>query len=425
MMCKRYIFLLTCFFLFSGLNAKRAPSNRVKMSPYYKAANKAIKESNRQAEAQKALLEMLPQLTNNREKAKVYYYAALLDESLNGVENRNAYLRQKYDTAALFNHLLHMYEKCDQCDSVDIIPNKNGHSNPKYAKKTSALRKKHAKNMYSAITFFLDKKDYAQTYKFIDKYYTSFYDFQKPIFPHLAYQATLCAYYCEDHLSTLKYIDSAIEYAAYEEKPILQEYKCKTYEALNNDSARVSELAKGVNRFPYVDYFFVNLVEWYKNQKMIDEGMNLADSLIIICGSRPIYWYAKSKLMLTANNYEKCIEYSDSTIHLDNNYLEAHYNQAISYLNLAVIFQESACQDIKDPQFQLDRQHIQHLYQQARPNAEFLRKANPENPSQWAPLLYRIYLNLNMGKEFDEIEKILNEKESQSEKKEQEKSPQS
>ena len=38
---------------------------------------------------------------------------------------------------------------------------------------------------------------------------------------------------------------------------------------------------------------------------------------------------------------------------------------------------------------------------------ERLRKLEPNDPARWAPALYRIYLHLNMGKEFDEIDRIL------------------
>ena len=35
-------------------------------------------------------------------------------------------------------------------------------------------------------------------------------------------------------------------------------------------------------------------------------------------------------------------------------------------------------------------------------------KLAPNDKDKWAPGLYRIYLNLNMGKQFDEIDKLIN-----------------
>ena len=38
---------------------------------------------------------------------------------------------------------------------------------------------------------------------------------------------------------------------------------------------------------------------------------------------------------------------------------------------------------------------------------ERYRKLAPAQQQKWAPALYKIYLNLNMGKQFDEIDKLL------------------
>ena len=44
-------------------------------------------------------------------------------------------------------------------------------------------------------------------------------------------------------------------------------------------------------------------------------------------------------------------------------------------------------------------------YEEAKPHLERFRKAAPDAPRLWAPLLYDVYLNLNLGKEFEEISK--------------------
>ena len=38
---------------------------------------------------------------------------------------------------------------------------------------------------------------------------------------------------------------------------------------------------------------------------------------------------------------------------------------------------------------------------------EAYRKLAPADKERWAPALYRIYLHLNMGKQFDEIDRLL------------------
>ena len=43
----------------------------------------------------------------------------------------------------------------------------------------------------------------------------------------------------------------------------------------------------------------------------------------------------------------------------------------------------------------------------ARPNYEKARELKPEQKDLWLNGLYRVYYNLQMGPEFDEIEKLM------------------
>ena len=52
------------------------------------------------------------------------------------------------------------------------------------------------------------------------------------------------------------------------------------------------------------------------------------------------------------------------------------------------------------------------MYQKALPYMEKYRTLAPGGEQKWGPALYRIYFNLNMGKQFDEIDKILKKQKS-------------
>ena len=89
------------------------------------------------------------------------------------------------------------------------------------------------------------------------------------------------------------------------------------------------------------------------------------------------------------------------------NYVDAYFNKGISYCNLALIAQENANKDKNGAVSLEDYKKIQDFYSKAKPCMEMVRKLQPENKERWAHALYRIYLYLNMGKEFDEIDKLL------------------
>ena len=421
-MKKSYVVLILCTFLVLpgySANKKEKAQKPVKMSTLYKAASTAIKNASGQDGARTNLINALsrPEL-KNKDKAEIFYTAAKLYESSNSVENRKAYLKQQYDTAMFFNTLLNMYEQLRLCDSVDAVPNAQQKVKQKYSKKTYDLRQKHIKNILNGSKFFLRKGDYASAYGYIDAFYTNTTSKRDSLLYRLAYQAALCGYLTNQPKHTLKYIDKAIEAASGGDKPILQEYKVRTYALLKNDSLWVRELHTGVNLYPEYDYFFVNLIDWYNSQRMTKEACELADSLIqVVSAEKAIYWYTKCKMKLMENDYEACIQFADSTIKRDPAYVDAYYNKGISYLNMAVIKKDTACNDIKDKRFAEDRKAIHELYAQAMPCMEKVRELQPDMVDRWASPLYRIYLNLNKGKEFDEMDKILKKKAEEEKKK--------
>ena len=421
-MKKSYVVLILCTFLVLpgySANKKEKAQKPVKMSTLYKAASTAIKNASGQDGARTNLINALsrPEL-KNKDKAEIFYTAAKLYESSNSVENRKAYLKQQYDTAMFFNTLLNMYEQLRLCDSVDAVPNAQQKVKLKYSKKTYDLRQKHIKNILNGSKFFLRKGDYASAYGYIDAFYTNTTSKRDSLLYRLAYQAALCGYLTNQPKHTLKYIDKAIEAASRGDKPILQEYKVRTYALLKNDSLWVRELHTGVNLYPEYDYFFVNLIDWYNSQRMTKEACELADSLIqVVSAEKAIYWYTKCKMKLMENDYEACIQFADSTIKRDPAYVDAYYNKGISYLNMAVIKKDTACNDIKDKRFAEDRKAIHELYVQAMPCMEKVRELQPDMVDRWASPLYRIYLNLNKGKEFDEMDKILKKKAEEEKKK--------
>ena len=53
---------------------------------------------------------------------------------------------------------------------------------------------------------------------------------------------------------------------------------------------------------------------------------------------------------------------------------------------------------------------IRSLYTLAKLPMEKVRQLAPADTARWAAPLYRIYLNLNMGPEFDEMDRIVNGK---------------
>lgn len=408
---KRYLIALVLFMatLVAGFADKKDKKDEpVKLRTLFKTAKLALKNSNNHEPAEKGLLDALPRKDiNNKDRARIYYTAALLQQNLNGTYNRTAYLKQKYDTAAFFSTTLSMFLHLMRCDSVDAIPNAKGVVKRKYESEVNSLMKKHRQNLFNGGIFQMRKKAYPVAFDYMDAYIRSNKNPKDTIIPRLSYWATICAYNAKKPEQTRRYINTAIAWADSAQKAALQEYKARTYVWENDEKNWLKELNVGVKLYPEHDYFFLNLLDWYNTNRKYDQGLALADSLLDVHHEKPLFWYAKSLLSLGKEDYQHCIQFSDSCIKRDKNYADAYFNKGLSYCNLALIAQQDACNDLKDPKCIEDRRVIQSLYQAARPCMEKVRQLQPENSARWASPLYRIYLNLNMGKEFDEIDAVL------------------
>lgn len=371
----------------------------------FKNARTALKNYSGQDAPRDALLGALarPDLSN-RQRARIHYTAALLEESLNGTENQKAFLKQPYDTARFFNKLCDMYGQLRLCDSVDNAPDAKGRIRPHFQKRVQSLRKKHLRNLLGGGKFFLSKQNYAAAYPFFDNYCGLAPDSITTLW------ATLSAYLVGNYAGAVKHVDAAISYSTPSTAAVLQEYKAISYAKLGNDSAWVASLQHGVENYPSHDWFFVQLSDWYYNQRDFEAERQMADRLIAQTGGKAIHYYAKSKSYLSEENYDACIACSDTCIAIQPDFADAYYNKGIAYLNMAVIAQESCPKDVNHPDYFEDKQKIQNLYRHARPCMEMVRKLQPERQERWASPLYRIYLNLNLGDEFNEIEKLLGQK---------------
>ena len=50
---------------------------------------------------------------------------------------------------------------------------------------------------------------------------------------------------------------------------------------------------------------------------------------------------------------------------------------------------------------------LKNVCEEARPYLETYRKYCPSQHEKWAPLLYRVYLELNMGPEFEDVSRYV------------------
>ena len=347
----------------------------------------------------------------NRTNRKIWtiYFDAVRKQYEQG--NEKLYLKQKYDTAQLFNYTRQLFEVAFQYDSVETVPDKNGRREFEFRKGHSEYLAHIRSNLYNGGIWFLNKKKYPDAYKFFDCYIECA---SQPMFkqhnygekdkhlPTAAYYAVYSGYKMKDPKATLHHSYEALKDSVHYN--YMLQYLAETY-MLEKDTARyVASLKEGFKRVPTFPYFFPRLVEHYVDRNQLDSAMTVVNEALTVVPDSDVYLAAKSNLLLEQGKLQECIEVSKKVIEVNQKLADPYYNAGICYFNLAVD------QDKNSHNSRKVKEEVEENYRKALPYLVKYRELEPKEQGKWAFPLYTIYLNLNMGKEFDEIDKVMKQK---------------
>lgn len=347
----------------------------------------------------------------NRTNRKIWtiYFDAVRKQYEQG--NEKLYLKQKYDTAQLFNYTRQLFEVAFQYDSVETAPDKKGRRDFEFRKGHSDYLAHIRSNLYNGGIWFLNKKKYPDAYKFFDCYIECA---SQPMFkqrnygekdkhlPTAAYYAVYSGYKMKDPKATLHHSYEALKDTVHYN--YMLQYLAETY-MLEKDTARyVASLNEGFKRVPTFPYFFPRLVEHYVERNQLDSAMTVVNEALTIVPDSDVYLAAKSNLLLEQGKLKECIEVSKKVIEVNQKLSDPYYNAGICYFNLAVE------QDKNSHNSRKVKEQVEENYKKALPYLVKYREMEPKEQGKWAFPLYTIYLNLNMGKEFDEIDKVMKQK---------------
>lgn len=317
--------------------------------------------------------------------------------------NERLYLNQRQDTAAFFSLTRRMFTIAETLDSVESRPNAKGKVKIEYRQKNSAMLSTYRPNLYNAGTYHLRKAEWQKGYEYMDAYIDCA---SQPLFEQYhysttdtrlsdaAYWATYCAYRTNNAEQTLKHAELALGDTLHTDFTL--QFMSEAYRWKDDSLAYENTLLKGFHHNPQYAYFFPRLIELYNNKCHYSEALALADSALSVCDSCQLFLFAKSSTLLQMGEWQKSLQYSQRIIMLNDSMAETYLNAGTACVNIADSLQNSQ-----------ERQQARSYYQRARTYTEYYRQLMPNQQDKWAPLLYRIYLNLNLGRQFDEIDRLL------------------
>ena len=217
--------------------------------------------------------------------------------------------------------------------------------------------------------------------------------------PEAAYWASYCGYKLEKPQLTLRHTYQALKDSVH--LPYMLQYLAETYK-LEKDTARyVQTLKDGFSKYPKFPFFFSRLIDYYSHIGAYDEAMKSCDEALQTDSVNTLFRYAKSSLLLTMGRYKQSFAISKALIAENDTLADAYLNAGLALFDQAVEL------DKKTQSGSKKYNQILELYRKAMPYLEKYRAMAPDQKDKWALPLYTIYLNLNMGKQFDEIDKLI------------------
>ncbi len=357
----------------------------------------------------KAITSMQGLLKDSANRQNVKIWNVLIDAYTKQYEqgNEKLYLKEKYDTAALFNTTMNLFQSMSSLDTIEARPNKQGQVRLKYREDHARYLNSIRPNLFSGGVYFTRNKQYEKAFAFYNEYILSSdwplfssYNYREkdPLIPHAAYWAMYCGYKMGSSDCIIKYQDLAERDTSM--LNFVRQYQAEAYLLRKDTVHYVQALLDGFNRYPNFAYFYPRLIDYYESNDNHVEALKVTDRAMEADSTSRLFRVTRSAILLNLGRYAESIEISQALIAENDTLAEPYYYIGLAYFNQAIELDKV---DQRDKKL---RQQIMDRYQQALPYLEKYRALAPQQKQRWLYPLYTIYLNLNMGKEFDAIDKL-------------------
>ena len=387
-----------------------------------------VKEAKSMKKDPVAAAKVLEAALTNPETANdpnTWQLAGDLQKAIYDEENMKMYLPGgQADMPRMYNSLVKMFEYYLKCDDVEQAGIANG------TVKKAKLRKKNAENLLKVRTNLSNggvEAFNANDYEGAQKYFGLFVDVvDHPMFADQA--AALKA----DTLNTLfanyaamaagmrepKDVASVIKYGNIGKENASEGWRALMFMAdvygnkENGDSIKWLETIKeGAQRFPEQDFFVGNIMDYYLQRGMVDEGLAQIDQLLAT-NEKSYFLFVKGVLLYEKKDYEGAHAILDKVIAKNEGdtpetslVAEAYAKKGDCYFFPAQnIVEENSSLNIDDPKYNANEAKIKEAYELAKPFYEKAKELEPNNQQIWGQMLLRIYWTLNKA-EYEALEK--------------------
>lgn len=345
-----------------------------------------------------------------KDNIKLCLYSLEAIKGLNDAENMKLYLKKNYDTVTFFSTTHQIIKEAVKLDSLEENLREKENRKPKHTHLVCNKLKRYFPNLNAASHYFYLRGKYEDALDYLRTC------LELPHTP-IGTKAELSTE--SDIVNSTLYLSSAFLSKNYKEvhryealslqdtivRPLIIEYLMYTAEAEQDTAAYRHWLQVGWGEYPSKKMFFTRLADYYALQNNNGEVLRMAKQQLAYDSLDTSAFLAQCMALLNLNKYDECIASGRNLLRVDSANVEADYYIGASLVAKAAEIQlpDNALSKSYEKAMQRQCQY----YREAEPYLERYREACPNLKNRWAPLLYKIYLALNEGVKFEEIEKFL------------------
>ena len=374
----------------------------------FKTVNTALKDK-KYSDAIKAI-QKLRNDTALQHSPKLELFTIEANKGLNDAENTKLYLKKSYDTLTFFSTTLEIVKACVRLDSMERAQNNGEGKKTKNQRFAIENLKQYFPNLNAGARFLFKRKKYTEALPYlticIETPRTS-------LGKEAALDTTLeaknavlhvnCAYNAKQYSRAQRFEDLALTDTAV--RPYTLECLALTAEARKDTATYCKRLTEGWTDYPTRLSFFVRLADLYSKRNNYVQVLRMAEAQLKADTLYLPAMLARCNATFHLQQYTTCIEAARNLLNADSTNIDTHYYIGASYAALAD--KVSLPDNINSAAYRKAIQARKVYAKAAEPELEAYRTAAPDEQKRWAPLLYQVYLTLNRGKKFAEIDTLL------------------
>ncbi|MDR3268572.1 MAG: hypothetical protein LBT83_05855 [Tannerella sp.] len=342
--------------------------------------------------------------------AKTWYVAAKVEDMQFSLESTKLILGQQPNEPVMYEALSNSFPYFMKAYELDQLPNEKGKVKPKYTKNIkSTLAANHVYYLNGGAYYF-EKQEYKKACDYFDQYLEianlPFFAGERVAERDSNYMisqfyACVSATQVNDGHFAVKYLERAKD-APYRQCDVYQ-YLCYEYEQIKDTTNLVKTLKEGLTIFPDSSYFLLNLISIYVAENENEKAIELLNTAITRDAANGLLYqtlgsvYERGKDYGQAEiNFKKQVELEPENPLALSNIGRIYYNQGVNKISEANLISDTKL-------YNEEKAVAKEFFQKALPYFEKARQKEPDE-MEYMIALRGIYYNLDMGKEFDEID---------------------